>query len=338
MVYNDMYKPSANMNLHPTVLNSMIREQLQDMYQAEQDKEDMENAAYVRGMEENAAYTRDYINSRESAINNRAAFLESVKNNLLTAAILKPYKEAMNSVVTDSDKRVMQNLVKKFVEEQGAGDLLTRFKYQNTLTAELGRVVQESYDRIIESIDSDKKRDELNSFIPKVDEKDIPNAAAPLKIPQTDVDEFYKDLAEVDTAEASKLIKDKVSDAMGEFVDQNLMNKTDFQEVINTAKEKLTDVKDEATIEYTMNEAKRQINEMRRTRHKNVFHYLVEAITKETFKDDSLRTRYLHESTVDMSGIIHSAELIYTMLETFNTTEMVSEDYIKNYIISLTQA
>ena len=86
---------------------------------------------------------------------------------------------------------------------------------------------------------------------------------------------------------------------------------------------------------YIMTEAKREINEMRRTRKKNVFHYLVEAITKQTFADDNLRAQYVHESSVDMDGITHSAKLIYYMLEMLNTTEMVDKNYIKAYIESL---
>ena len=50
---------------------------------------------------------------------------------------------------------------------------------------------------------------------------------------------------------------------MSDFVDQNMQNRLDYEEVINTAKEKMADMKEESTIEETMNEAKRQINEMK---------------------------------------------------------------------------
>ena len=86
-----------------------------------------------------------------------------------------------------------------------------------------------------------------------------------------------------------------------------------------------------------MNEAQRRINELRRTRHKNIFHYVVEAISKEAFKDENLSKIYIHENAVDMDGIVNSAEIIYTMLEMANTIELVPETYIRDYIISLTK-
>ena len=126
---------------------------------------------------------------------------------------------------------------------------------------------------------------------------------------------------------------------MTEFIDQNTQNKLDFEEIINTAKEKISDLKEESAVESTMNEAKRQINEMKRTRHKNIFHYMVEAISKEAFKDiNGVGKQYIHESKVDMDGVVNSAKLIYTMLEMLNTTEMVSKDYIQTYIENLIKA
>jgi hypothetical protein len=238
----------------------------------------------------------------------------------------KLYKESFG-VMTKRDRITAKNLINTFINEQGAGELLNRFKYQNTLVAEMARIVQEHYDMVVESITCDDE------------ECNIPGRAKELHLDKTIVDDFYKDLVDLDTTEASKLIKDKVTDAMTEFIDQNTQNKLDFEEIINTAKEKISDLKEESAVESTMNEAKRQINEMKRTRHKNIFHYMVEAISKEAFKDiNGVGKQYIHESKVDMDGVVNSAKLIYTMLEMLNTTEMVSKDYIQTYIENLVSA
>jgi hypothetical protein len=229
--------------------------------------------------------------------------------------------------MTKRDRITAKNLINTFINEQGAGELLNRFKYQNTLVAEMARIVQEHYDMVVESITCDDE------------ECNIPGRVKELHLDKTIVDDFYKDLVDLDTTEASKLIKDKVTDAMTEFIDQNTQNKLDFEEIINTAKEKISDLKEESAVESTMNEAKRQINEMKRTRHKNIFHYMVEAISKEAFKDiNGVGKQYIHESKVDMDGVVNSAKLIYTMLEMLNTTEMVSKDYIQTYIENLIKA
>ena len=326
MLYTDMNTPSANMNLPMHQIQEMLRAQNEEIFKAEEDAAFREQSQINRATEEYANYVNDYITSKNTALNNRAQFLEGVKSGLLNMAMMKLYTESFSHKMNERDKVVAKNLISKFIQEQGTGELLNRFKYQNTLIAEMGRMVQEAYDKIVDSINEDRTGN-----------NHAPGEVRDIKFNTTIVDDFYKDIAELDTAEASQLIRDRVADAMSDFVDQNMQNRLDFQEVIDQAKEKIQDAQDESFAEATMNEAKRKINEMRRTRSKNIFHYMVEAISKQAYKDENLNKRYIHENTVDMDGIVNSAELIYTMLEMLNTTEMVDQDYIKNYIISLTE-
>ena len=323
MVYADYNKPSKNMNIPQRQITEMTRTQQEEIYKAEEDRLLAEQARVEREREANANWLQEYAENQIIGRNNRVTFLENVKSGFLSEAMSKLYKESFG-VMTKRDRITAKNLINTFINEQGAGELLNRFKYQNTLVAEMARIVQEHYDMVVESITCDD------------DECNIPGRAKELHLDKTIVDDFYKDLVDLDTTEASKLIKDKVTDAMTEFIDQNTQNKLDFEEIINTAKEKITDLKEESAVESTMNEAKRQINEMKRTRHKNIFHYMVEAISKEAFKDiNGVGKQYIHESKVDMDGVVNSAKLIYTMLEMLNTTEMVSKDYIQTYIENL---
>ena len=326
MVYADYNKPSKNMNIPQRQITEMTHMQQEEIYKAEEDRLLAEQARAEREREANANWLQEYAENQIIGRNNRVTFLENVKSGFLSEAMSKLYKESFG-VMTKRDRITAKNLINTFINEQGAGELLNRFKYQNTLVAEMARIVQEHYDMVVESITCDDE------------ECNIPGRAKELHLDKTIVDDFYKDLVDLDTTEASKLIKDKVTDAMTEFIDQNTQNKLDFEEIINTAKEKITDLKEESAVESTMNEAKRQINEMKRTRHKNIFHYMVEAISKEAFKDiNGVGRQYIHESKVDMDGVVNSAKLIYTMLEMLNTTEMVSKDYIQTYIENLVSA
>lgn len=323
MVYADYNKPSKNMNIPQRQITEMTHMQQEEIYKAEEDRLLAEQARAEREREANANWLQEYAENQIIGRNNRVTFLENVKSGFLSEAMSKLYKESFG-VMTKRDRITAKNLINTFINEQGAGELLNRFKYQNTLVAEMARIVQEHYDMVVESITCDDE------------ECNIPGRAKELHLDKTIVDDFYKDLVDLDTTEASKLIKDKVTDAMTEFIDQNTQNKLDFEEIINTAKEKISDLKEESAVESTMNEAKRQINEMKRTRHKNIFHYMVEAISKEAFKDiNGVGKQYIHESKVDMDGVVNSAKLIYTMLEMLNTTEMVSKDYIQTYIENL---
>ena len=326
MVYADYNKPSKNMNIPQRQITEMTHMQQEEIYKAEEDRLLAEQARAEREREANANWLQEYAENQIIGRNNRVTFLENVKSGFLSEAMSKLYKESFG-IMTKRDRITAKNLINTFINEQGAGELLNRFKYQNTLVAEMARIVQEHYDMVVESITCDDE------------ECNIPGRAKELHLDKTIVDDFYKDLVDLDTTEASKLIKDKVTDAMTEFIDQNTQNKLDFEEIINTAKEKISDLKEESAVESTMNEAKRQINEMKRTRHKNIFHYMVEAISKEAFKDiNGVGKQYIHESKVDMDGVVNSAKLIYTMLEMLNTTEMVSKDYIQTYIENLVNA
>ena len=323
MVYADYNKPSKNMNIPQRQITEMTHMQQEEIYKAEEDRLLAEQARAEREREANANWLQEYAENQIIGRNNRVTFLENVKSGFLSEAMSKLYKESFG-VMTKRDRITAKNLINTFINEQGAGELINRFKYQNTLVAEMARIVQEHYDMVVESITCDDE------------ECNIPGRAKELHLDKTIVDDFYKDLVDLDTSEASKLIKDKVTDAMTEFIDQNTQNKLDFEEIINTAKEKISDLKEESAVESTMNEAKRQINEMKRTRHKNIFHYMVEAISKEAFKDiNGVGRQYIHESKVDMDGVVNSAKLIYTMLEMLNTTEMVNKDYIQTYIENL---
>ena len=336
-MYTNMSKPSENMLRSQHEINAMTREHMEGIYKAEKDKALMESSAYERDAKKYKDTIHEYTTSRDIAINKRNKFLHSVKEGFLSAALMKIYTESMNSPINDRDEIIMKNLVSKFVQEQGVGDLLTRFDYQNTLLAEIGRVVQESYDKVVSSISSpytDSKKD-MENLTNKTAEEAKKAEKYDLKLDQTIVDDFYKDMVDIDTLEASKLIKDKVAEAIEEFIDSNVEAKVDYETIINKAKEKTEKAHEESTIEIINNEAKRQIHEAKRTRHKNIFHYVVENITKEVFKDANLKARYVHESAVDMDGIVHSAEIIYTMLEMVNTLEIVDTQYIKNYISAI---
>ena len=54
-------------------------------------------------------------------------------------------------------------------------------------------------------------------------------------------------------------------------------------------------------------------------------------------KDDVLKQKYMNEATIDMDKVVNSAQLIYTMIEMVNTTNMVNVDeaYMNEYIKSL---
>ena len=151
MVYTDYDKPSENMNISQREISSMIREQQEELYNNEQEKILAEQSRLDREREANANWLQEYTENQISGRRTRADFLEKVKNGFLSEAMCKLFKDSFG-VMTKREQITARNLINQFINEQGAGELINRFKYQNTLIAEMARIVQKHYDMVIESI------------------------------------------------------------------------------------------------------------------------------------------------------------------------------------------
>ena len=425
MIYN-MKRPSAQ-QLEPMdkVINR-LKSFDESVYMNDKDKAARSKLSDVRRTHEHTDYLKSYNYENDHVgIDRRANFLQEVKKSFLTAALYKVLKESLSCHITSADEKLMKTLVSNFVHEQGAGNLLTRFKYQNTTLAEIGRVVRESYQRVVNSLNEIAGDKSSPSNVEKPDGSPNITPKNDLKLNKDIVDQFYTDMVDVDTSTATQMIRDKVSDSMNDFIDDVGRNAEDIRDVIERTKatadkyqninsgsdevssgnsdlesskdsttpaesteedteasetgstdeaakdspsfnatkpegpeppkqvptsqvmpmttdkpnakgtSKPDDSKNESTIDRLNRDAKRKILELQHVRPKSPFHYMVEAVTKETLRDDALRSRYVHESKVDMDGILHNVEIMYTMLEMVNTLEIVNEQYVKDYITSL---
>ena len=318
-------KPSENMNKSMTEINRMIHEQQIQEQEEEQKRVQLEESIRIKELNENQINTLEYQQSINKTANAKREFLQNVKNSLLSECIFKLYKDSTVAPLTESDKVIARNLVNKFVLENGAGELLLNFKHKNLLLSEFSRITNKYYQRILEECD---------------DESSDPSKAGKARefsIDDKTKEDFFTELEDIDTEDASKLIKERVSDAVSEFIDNNENQKLEYEDIIKSAQDRIAGTTNESYAESYTNQAKRTINEMRLNAKKNIFHYMVESLCKNTFKNDKLKTKYLNESTLNMDNIVNDSMLIYNMLEMVSTTNMVNvdEEYMRNYVKSL---
>lgn len=320
MIYTNMNKPSKNMRVSNSKLAEMIREQQEEVYNADQEKKIREQASSNREREEYSLYINEYISEQSININNRATFLQNVKEALISECIMKLYSDSMTSM-DNRDKKIARNLVTRFVKENGAGDLIGRFSTKNILLSEMARITQKYYNKVIESCDNGECSGNLKEY----------------NLDTTIKDDFYNELEDLDTMDASKLIKDRVADSIQQFIDDNSYSKIEYEDVIQQAQEKIASAKNESIIDEYSSIAKRKINEMRLNKTKNIFNVMVESLTHKALTDDSYKANYVHESSVNMDKIVEDTTLVYTMLEMVNTTNMINinEQFISDYIKSL---
>ena len=320
MIYN-MKQPSDNMLLSNSEIAAMYRESDTKAYNEEQDRILAEQMAADR---ERRAYFEQLENYTDHSYDLDAANkLAKVKESFIAECIYKIFKESVAFPMTANDTIVAKNLVNNFVHENGAQRLIDSFATKNLMLSEFSRICSKYYDKVLEGCDSKKCKDEFGAKL----------------IDNETVNDFYKEIEEVDVTDASKLIKERVADAVSEFIDTNSANKIEFEDIINQAKEKAAVTKDEAVAESYISMAQRDILEARTNAKSNVFGYMVEALTTKTLTDSGLGARYIHEGSVDMNGIVDSTQLIYTMLEMVNTTNMINvdENFVSDYLINLTK-
>ena len=325
MIFN-MNRASDNMLLSATQLDHMYREQQAELYNEEQNKILAEQAAAERDRGFYFEQQNQCIEERIASGVSRSERMTKIKEAFVSECIYKLYCESVLYPMTSRDKVIARNLVNKFVIENGASNLISSFATENMILSEFSRISQKYYDRVLESCD-------------KHEECEFTSQIGGQIIDQNVVDDFYKELEEVDVADASKAIKDRVADAITDFIDTNAVNKIEYEEIIKSAQDKVSAIstEDEAVAESYITMAKRKINEMKNKKETNVFGYMVEALTTSVFKDESLKSRFVHEGNVDMDGIVESTQLIYTMLEMVNTTNMVNVDekFINTYLTNL---
>lgn len=327
MIY-DMYKPSKNMLLSQRELDQMYYEQQQE-YIKKDDKSDeilKEQGDMRRAINEYNSYLRDYQNEKNIDTNKRVAFLQKVKESFITECMMKIYTESLSGM-DKRDKQIARNLIIRFVQENGAGDLIRNFRTKNILLSEVSRICQKYYDKVLESCDKKEQCEGTNEC----------NQVKEYNLDTTIKDDFFTELEDLDTTDAASTIKSRVGEALETFIQNNSAQQLEYKSVLDDAKESIADAKNEAYVDEITYEAKRKINELRRDKPKNIFNVMVESLTTKALTDNSYKKQYVNESKVNMDKIVEDTTLIYTMLEMVNTVEMidVNEQFITNYLNNL---
>lgn len=316
-MYNDHIEDQQI--VQPSYMHEMYaaeREMKEHIYTEQQDAKRMEELKNKRERQEYAEQFNNYVNEGYAESLSRAEKLDTIRNAFVAECIYKVCTESMVAPATSRDKNVLRNLVNAFVKENGAIALLREFRTKNYVLSEFARICDKYYDRVLENCDE----------CPEV------------KLDTTVSDDFFADLKDVDTSDASELIRDKVADSITEFIDSNMDARLEYEELLRNAKDQSSVAKTEAAAMDILNNAEREIIESRNSRYKSLMGYMVESLAKKAITDDSYKKIYVKEDgKLDMDSIVSDVETVYTMLETVNTLNItpMDENAIKQYIKSL---
>lgn len=323
-----MNKPSENMLKPVGEIAEMQRQYDAEILKQDEQKRAMAESAVEREYSEYVKEQTDRMREQLNAGRNRRETLSNLKNGLMVECFLKLFAESAVGPMTSHDKTIARRLASNFIKENGVNNLLIDFRTKNVVLSEFARIVNKYYDRAVTESCGEEDGPALGNDVKECN------------LDQTLVDDFFKDLEDVDTDVVTKMINARVSDAINQFIDYNTAAKMEYQDILQAAKDKVdtNNMTEEAAVSV-LNRAKAAVRENKHNRSYSIFHQMVKSLTENAFKNDSLKAQYVNESgAVDMDSIVNDAALIYTMLEICNTTNAVSidEKYLNEYVSALT--
>lgn len=307
MYYNsndDLYRQEMLMSYHHNRDQVRVNEQAQ---YANEKRQELVNATYRSA-------------DRSKKLN---SFLVESKNMLLTEAIYKLVKGSLPETVSESLLSTAKNITTNFVMEEGADNLLNRFKTKTCFLSEMSNIVIGTYDKVVEAAKETFEDD--------------------FTIKNSDLEAFYSRLDQLDYDKMTTQIRDKVAKAENEFIQANADDRAKMEDLAEKTKEKLDAVKakDQETEDLMKQEQTRLYKANLHgvlDRKKSLLEALVTKTSESIIKDSVVKESYTLESgKLNASAIIDTAEIMYTFLEAVNTAKIkdMTPDYINKVINSI---
>ena len=284
----------------------------------------MYNSPYELKKSNTYAESAERARKSMETLNQYNKFCESVQNFLVSESIysiLQPCLEGKS----DADKEYGRVLCEQFVQEEDSYSLLRRFNRESLMLHEMYLAIMESYDNIMCKID---KEDNLTFTIKPSDKKD-----------------FYDKLSDVSTSEVCKKITERSCKAAEEFIQANINDKLDMEEIAAQTKENIDKIK--ADTDEKKKELQEECVRMGRQRMaqvlgrpKSFYEYLVHNLANGVLSTENsdVKSAFVNESgKINMDMVREKADVMYRFLETINTAKIksIDESYMFNILKSM---
>lgn len=237
-------------------------------------------------------------------------FSNKVKTVLLSECIGKIYKNSLPDMIDNKDSVLAStNYVDNFIKEHGVDILLGRFKTKTLLLSELSLLVEKHHKKIIEKADKD-------------DEESI-------VIDDEDRDEFLKDLDEKPTDKISDIVKDRVEKSVDKFISDNAEDTEKIKEIISKSKDSIENAKSDSIAESYKIIANKRLQKIKSSRNQSILEAMILNVSNSIYKNELLKEAFLNEedASINIDKVLESVVVMYTFLETVNTTKMVDVDF-----------
>ena len=274
--------------------------------------------------------------ARNQAFKEQYEYLDEAQNVLLTNAlfysVLNPVLEEFGA--STHEKNIGAGIITNFIQEQNIPELLEDWKHKSIYLAELASAVDchtEKYKKRINKLSPENKNQE------------------DYQIEDDEINDLIFDTKDIIPKDITKLISDRVEDSVDQFIDTAKKNKFEIKKIYDKAKEKVEQAKASDDMNMTSDDIQQIQNEAVSFAKKkereileqntNVFGYMINSVMKSIHEDKALKESYSNEyNNLKFNDIVNDTRVIYSMLEAFNTLNIitVNENYLYNTLKEMT--
>lgn len=276
-------------------------------------------------------------------------FSEQVRTDLLTKCL---YDGMLKKVLKEQyankhEKALAKNLVKNFIKEHGTINLINSFKNKSVY-------LNEWYEDIVDYHDAIMEQATAVAVSIGIPEKNI------FEIEDKTIKDFIIDTKDTIPHDITKIITNRVEDAVSDFVDSNKKQKEELRQVYEKAKQKLDTIDDmdntinsndplmqdfngdpntELDPKYNVQqEAVRMIRSKQRSfreQAKNVFSIMTDNTLEVIHRNQIIKEAYTTglNNRIDFQKLVNDTKVMYSFMECVNTLGIVDLD--ENEIASI---
>lgn len=250
-------------------------------------------------------------------------FINNSRSYFLVEAMNIVLQKSLDEDTTQENRNYGKALIEGFVEENGAQKILKEFERKSLFTAGIAYVVNEAHQQILHSC----KEGDTKTF----------------RITKTVDDKFFDKINGLSDFKICEKINQRVCDSLENYVQDNVNDKLDLDELAEKTKTKIENIKAKNSeerdkiVECYTNQYNKAVTEIKKRKNRKVgiYEQLLHSITNGILTDANILESFTTESgTLDMDSISGKVTVMYTFLEMLNTAKManVNESYIENII------
>jgi hypothetical protein len=263
------------------------------------------------------------VEKRNEAMRKLSKFSEVLSENLLQECFCTIFDKIMEAErCTKHETAIGHSMISKLIKEEGISNLLRRFEHKSLVLSEFARFTEKYHKIAMEAV-----RDKIN-IAPDDDSCHV--------LDKEIAQRFIDDVSDLVPERTIDVIRDRVEDAMQEFIDQNTENKIAIKDIYLKAKMAVDKSSSDAVKEEHTMRAKGLAARVYE-KPTNVFGAMVKCVGEAVVATEALKKEYMDGNKIKMEHLCNDVRIMYTVLEMANTLNIVNvnEAYIKQIIIDL---